>query len=301
MVTLDTPLCNGDIVEIITQKNAHPSLDWLNFVASNAARNRIRQWYKRSHREENILRGRDLLEKALGKKGFDALLKSEPMQIVANRCNYQTADDLLAALGYGEVTLNTVTNRLRETIRNQEGKIESRSSDTAEVNLPTQNPRPIPSPNDSPIAGVEGLVYHMAGCCHPVPGEPILGAVTLSNRGISIHRQGCKNIGNIPGDRLIPVNWNPIHQSSPGRRQTYPIEIQIEVIDRVGILKDILTRLTDSRVNVYNAQVKTFPGQTAVINLGLDIEHCHQLEQICAQIRKMSDVLKLRRLSQVED
>ncbi|NJN38302.1 MAG: bifunctional (p)ppGpp synthetase/guanosine-3',5'-bis(diphosphate) 3'-pyrophosphohydrolase [Acaryochloridaceae cyanobacterium CSU_3_4] len=301
MVTLDTPLSNGDIVEIITQKNAHPSLDWLNFVASNAARNRIRQWYKRSHREENILRGRDMLEKALGKKGFDALLKSEPMQIVANRCNYQTADDLLAALGYGEVTLNTVTNRLRETIRNQEGKTEVRSSDTAEVNLPTQNPRPLPSSNDSPIAGVEGLVYHMAGCCHPVPGEPILGAVTLSNRGISIHRQGCKNIGNIPGDRLVPVNWNPIHQSPPGRRQTYPIEIQIEVIDRVGILKDILTRLTDSRVNVYNAQVKTFPGQTAVINLGLDIEHCHQLEQICAQIRKMSDVLKLRRLSQVED
>ena len=122
MVTLDTPLNNGDIVEIMTQNSAHPSLDWLNFAASNAARNRIRQWYKRSHREENILRGREMLEKALGKKGFDALLKSEPMQIVANRCNYQTPDDLLAALGYGEVTLNSVANRLRETIRSQQDR-----------------------------------------------------------------------------------------------------------------------------------------------------------------------------------
>ncbi|ABW27522.1 RelA/SpoT family protein [Acaryochloris marina] len=302
MVTLDTPLDNGDIVEIMTQNSAHPSLDWLNFAASNAARNRIRQWYKRSHREENILRGREMLEKALGKKGFDALLKSEPMQIVANRCNYQTPDDLLAALGYGEVTLNSVANRLRETIRSQQAEAEPATSDLTDVNLPTQaSPRPLPSSGDSPITGVEGLVYHMAGCCHPVPGEPIIGAVTLSNRGISIHRQGCKNIGNIPGDRLIPVSWNPTHPSQQSRRYTYPIEVQIEVIDRVGILKDILTRLTDSKVNVHNAQVKTFPGQTAVINLGLDIEHCNQLDQICAQIRKMSDVLKLRRLSQVED
>lgn len=301
MVTLDTPLHNGDIVEIMTQKSAHPSLDWLNFAASHAARNRIRQWYKRSHRDENMLRGREMLEKALGKKGFDALLKSEPMQIVAKRCNYQTPDDLLAALGYGEVTLNSVANRLRETIRNQE-KPASDDANLADVNLPTQTShRPLPSASNSPIAGVEGLVYHMAGCCHPVPGEPILGAVTLSNRGISIHRQGCKNIGNIPGDRLIPVSWNAAHQIPQGRRHTYPIEIQIEVIDRVGILKDILTRLTDSKVNVYNAQVKTFPGQTAVINLGIDIEHCNQLDQICAKIRKMSDVLKLRRLSQVED
>ncbi|PSB04993.1 (p)ppGpp synthetase, partial [filamentous cyanobacterium CCP2] len=117
MVPLDTPLKNGDIVEIITQKNAHPSLDWLNFTVTPSARNRIRQWYKRSHRDENILRGRDMLEKALGKGGFEALLKSEPMQTTAERCNYPSAEDLLAALGYGEVTLNLVLNRLREAIR----------------------------------------------------------------------------------------------------------------------------------------------------------------------------------------
>lgn len=95
-----------------------------------------------------------------------------------------------------------------------------------------------------------------------MPGEAIIGAVTLSSRGISIHRQGCPNVDPIPGDRLIPVNWNPTPPQR-GRPQTYPVDIQIEVIDRVGVLKDILTRLTDNQINVRNAQVKTYPGQTA--------------------------------------
>ena len=114
---LDSQLNNGDIVEILTKENSHPSLDWLNFVVTPSARNRIRQWYKRSHRDENVARGRELLEKELGKKGFEALLKSEPMQTVAEKCNYHSVDDLLAALGYGEVTLNNVVNRLREVVK----------------------------------------------------------------------------------------------------------------------------------------------------------------------------------------
>jgi GTP diphosphokinase / guanosine-3',5'-bis(diphosphate) 3'-diphosphatase len=308
MVPLDTQLRNGDIVEVLTQKNAHPSLDWLNFVTTTSARNRIRQWYKRSHRDENVLRGRDLLEKEMGKTGFDALLKSAPMQSVAERCNYQAPEDLLAGLGYGEVTLNLVVNRLRETIRKQQSPdlkvdmgIEADSSVLLTTGTPSLN-RNIPpnTASDAPILGIEGLMHHMAGCCHPVPGEPIIGVVTLGSRGISIHRQGCSNVDAIPGDRLIPVRWNTASQNK-GRRPTFPVEIQIEVLDRVGVLKDILTRLTDSKVNVHNAQVKTFPGRPALIQLGLDIEHYNQLEQIFAQVRKMSDVLNLRRLNETID
>lgn len=301
MLTLDTPLQNGDIVEILTQKNARPSLDWLNFVVTSTARNRIRQSFKRSHREENVLRGREMLEKAVGKSGFDALLKSAPMQGVAERCNYHTVEDLLAAIGYGEVTLNLVVNRLRDTIKAQQPSIPDAESETHLLNA-SAPPKPSPSsrPSGSPIAGVEGLLYHIAGCCNPVPGEPIIGVVTLSSRGISIHRQGCRNIEAIPGDRLIPVNWNPTHQQN-GRPQTYPVEIQIEVIDRVGVLKDILTRLTDNKINVRNAQVKTYPGQTALIDLCIDIRDHLQLEHTFAQIRKMSDILNLRRLTEVQD
>jgi GTP diphosphokinase / guanosine-3',5'-bis(diphosphate) 3'-diphosphatase len=303
IVTLDTPLHNGDIVEIINQKNSRPSLDWLNFVVTTGARNRIRQWYKRSRRDENILRGREMLEKDLGKKGFEALLKSDPMQTVAERCNYHSVEDLLAALGYGEITLNLVLSRWRETVKAKQPLTPAPGD--AGMPLPVSM---IPAARlangtritDSPIVGVEGLLYHLAGCCNPVPGEAIIGVVTLSSRGISIHRQGCHNTDSIPGDRLIPVHWNAneVHGS---RSQTYPVQVLIEVIDRVGVLKDILSRLTDYNINVRSAQVKTVPGQIAIINLGIDIKDHQQLDRTFSQIRKMSDVLNLRRVSQVDE
>ncbi|MBA2750277.1 MAG: bifunctional (p)ppGpp synthetase/guanosine-3',5'-bis(diphosphate) 3'-pyrophosphohydrolase [Tatlockia sp.] len=297
MVTLDTRLKNGDIVEILTQKNSHPSLDWLNFARTSAAKNRIRQWYKRSHRDENISRGRDMLEKAIGKTGFESLLKSEPMVQVALKCNYHSVEDLLAALGYGEVTLNLVLNRWREVFKTQQ------SIDTTEIiTLPTtatRTPLPTKKASESPIAGVEGLLYHLAGCCNAIPGEAIIGVVTRSNRGISIHRQGCQNVENVEGDRLVPVSWNPV-DSNKGRPQTYPIDVQIEAIDRVGVLKDILSRLSDYSINVRNANVKTTNGEPAIIDLGLEIRDRVQLEQVFVQIKKLSDILNIRRVGQVE-
>lgn len=303
MVTLDTPLKNGDIVEIITQKNSRPSLDWLNFVVTPGARNRIRQWYKRSNREENVARGREMLERDLGKNGFEALLKSAPMLATAERCNYHSVEDLLAAVGYGEITLNLTLNRLREAVKAQQPIVKSPEGVSADAQviplLPSiAKPTPVHPTNKSPIIGVEGLLYHIAGCCTPVPGEPIIGAVTRG-RGISIHRQGCPNVEQIPGDRLVPVHWNSTEKES-GRPQTYPVDIQIEVIDRVGVLKDILSRLTDNNINVRNAQVKTYPDQTAIIDLGIDIRDHEQLELTFAQVKKLSDVLNLRRLSQVD-
>ncbi|TVP69823.1 MAG: bifunctional (p)ppGpp synthetase/guanosine-3',5'-bis(diphosphate) 3'-pyrophosphohydrolase [Leptolyngbya sp. LCM1.Bin17] len=303
IVTLDTHLENGDIVEILTQKNSHPSLDWLNFVVTPSARNRIRQWYKRSHRDENMARGRDLLEKELGRNGFEALLKSEPAQMAAERCNYQTVDDLLAGLGYGEVTLSLFVNRLRDAVKAQqplepvspEASLDSSDQFLAgAVTSSHKAQRQVTS--KAPILGVEGLLYHIAGCCNPLPGEPIMGSVSMGSRGIAIHRQGCPNLEGIPGDRIIPVSWNPNELNSS--RQTYPVEVRIEVIDRVGVLKDILSHLSDLQINVHKAQVKTFPGQTAEIDLGLDVKDHDHLDQTFTQIRKMTDVLKIRRMSE---
>ena len=304
MGTLDSTLKNGDIVEIITQKLSHPSLDWLNFAVTASARNRIRQWYKRSHRDENIARGRDMLEKELGKNGFEALLKSDPMLTTVERCNYHSVEDFLAALGYGELTLNLVVNRLRESVKAQQPLAKLPEGIAAEQQLlptlPIAKPLPVSRDRKSPIAGVEGLLYYIAGCCNSVPGEAIIGVVTRNGRGISIHRQGCPNVDQIPGERLVPVSWNSTRPDE-GRLQTYPVCIQIEVIDRVGVLKDILSRLTDNNINVRNAQVKTFPDQTAVIDLGIDICDHTQLEKTFAQVRKMSDVLNLRRVNQVDE
>ncbi|HEY9889756.1 MAG TPA: TGS domain-containing protein, partial [Candidatus Obscuribacterales bacterium] len=301
IVPLDTPLENGDIVEIITQKNSHPSLDWLNYVMTAGARNRIRQWYKRSHRDENIARGRDLLEKELGKSGLDAMLKSEPAQAVAERCNYPSAEDLLAGLGYGEVTLNLVVNRLREAVKAKQPLDASMAAkeDAEKIIADALSaPSRLPQRNsDSPILGVEGLLHHMAGCCHPLPGESIIGSVSMGSRGIAIHRQGCPNVDKIPGDRLIPVSWN--HCEVTGKRSsTYPVQVRIQVIDRVGVLKDILSHFSDLDINVHKAQVKTYPGQTADIDLGLDVrDHAH-LEQTFTQLRKMTDVLSIHRVSE---
>ncbi|HEY9727893.1 MAG TPA: bifunctional (p)ppGpp synthetase/guanosine-3',5'-bis(diphosphate) 3'-pyrophosphohydrolase [Chroococcales cyanobacterium] len=295
---LGTPLKNGDIVEIVTQKNSHPSLDWLNFAVTPSARNRIRQWYKRSHRDENVARGRELLEKELGKRGFEALLKSEPMQVVAERCNYHSVEDLLAALGYGELTLNLVVNRLRDAVKAQQ-PIEAEQ--TPAVLQPTPVAK-LPTPSNGkggPIAGVEGLLHHVAGCCNPVPGEPIIGVVTRTH-GISIHRQGCANVEKVPGERVIPVSWNPTDILN-GRPQTYPVNVQMEVIDRVGVFKDILSRLSDQNINVRNAEVRTQEGKPAIINLCIDIRDHKQLEGSFCQIKKMSDVLNIRRVSQVDE
>ena len=297
---LSKPLENGDIVEIITQKNSHPSLDWLNFVVSPTARNRIRQWYKRSHREENIARGKELLEKEMGKTGFDSLLKSEPMQIVSQRCNYHSVDDMLAALGYGEITQNHVVNRLRDVVKELQPVEEIEVTTEEELEIPQYIPdQKEKHKGASPIAGVEGMLYHIAGCCKPLPGESIIGVVTLSSRGISIHRQGCHNVEKVPGERIIPVSWND--DNAKNKPLTYPVDIQIEAMDRVGVLKDILARLSDCGINIRNAGVKTSHNKPALISLSLDIRDRQQLEYIFQRIKSMSDILNIRRVIDTSD
>lgn len=297
IVPLNTTLQSGDIVEILTQKNAHPSLDWVSFAVTSGARNRIRQWLKRSHRDANMVQGRDMLERELGKKGLDSLLKSAMMQAIAERCNFPNTDDLLAGLGYGAVTIHQVVNRVREAIKSQ-------ALEDAPAALPT-NLQPSPSlshrtptrPSKSPIHGVEGLVYRLAGCCNPLPGEAIVGAVSLGGHGISIHRQGCSGLDDIPGERLIPVSWNEGDRGS--QRPTYPVRIQIEAIDRVGLMKDVLTRLCDHNINVRSAQVNTSPNRPAVIDICVDIPDHDQLGRVLVHLKKMSDVLSARRCGEM--
>ncbi|MGD1902211.1 MAG: RelA/SpoT family protein [Geitlerinemataceae cyanobacterium] len=300
MVTLDTVLENGDIVEIVTQKNSHPSLDWLNFTVTHSAQTRIRNWFKKYHRDENIARGREMLEKELGKKGFEALLKSEPMQMVAERCNYHCVDDLLAGVGYGYITLNQVVNRLRVAVQSLQPKEEPRSDSTLADELTsrmksTMQVQAGEAKSNAPICGIEGILHHIAGCCTPIPGEPIVGVVTR-DRGISIHGQGCPNTSSIPIERMIPVSWNSNVATDSKRAQTYPVDVSIEAIDRVGVLNDILTRLKDYGINVHSARVRTDAGKPATIDLGIGVHDLDQLDRTFARIRKMGDVLHLRRV-----
>lgn len=296
---LSTPLQNGDFINILTSKTAHPSLDWLNFVATPTARNRIRQWYKRSHRDETIQRGKELLERELGRSGFDALLNSEAMTRVSERCNLHCTDDLLAALGFGALTLHQVLNRLREEIRLQsDAAVKPLSNEDVARKLVAQaeSAPARQDPGDTvPILGMEGLDYRLGGCCSPLPGEAIVGTVALGNHGITIHRQECANVESIPSERRLPVRWN---QANAGNGQRFPVQLRIEVIDRVGILKDILMRLSDGSINVSDARVKTAFGQPARIDLRVELASADLLQRTMDQIRSMADVLDIARTGQ---
>ncbi len=290
---LDTKLQNGDVVEIQTSKTGHPSLGWLNFVVTPSAKNRIKQWYKRCHREEHLAKGRELLERELGKKGLETLLKSEPMQAVAERCNYRSVDDLLAGLGNGEFALNSVVNKIRDIVKDKlPPELEKPPEKPPSLARLELKPELKSDRKYSPIVGVEGLLHHLAGCCHPLPGEPIIGVVT-HQRGISIHSHGCSNLEKIPADRLVPVHWN---SPSNGQTLTYPVNIEVEALDRIGLLKDVLSHLADRKINLRSAHVKTEPNQPTIIHLCIDIANREQLEQVCSRVRKMSDVLHVRQV-----
>jgi GTP pyrophosphokinase len=222
------------------------------------------------------------------------------MQTVAERCNYVQVEDLIAALGYGEVTLSQVVNRWRDVIKAEQSEavVETDAELVAQAQTQTRS-LPNSTSSKSPIAGVEGMLYHIAGCCKPLPGEPIIGVVGRSSKGIAIHRQGCQNIENVEGERIIPVSWNN-HNSDRGRPQTYPVDLQVEALDRVGIFKDILACLSDRYINVLDAGVKTKFGKPALISLSIEVSDRQQLEYTLNQIKNMSDVLNIRRVNEIE-
>jgi guanosine-3',5'-bis(diphosphate) 3'-pyrophosphohydrolase len=199
-------------------------------------------------------------------------------------------DDLLAALGFGGVTLHQAVNRLREEVR-----LATEAAApvlTNEQVAATVTATPLHQASGSPILGVEGLEYRLGGCCSPLPGEPIVGTVALGNHGITIHRQDCSNVLQAPVERRLPVRWNPAG-SGPQRR--YPVRLRIEVLDRVGVLKDILTRLSDHRINVSDARVRTTAGKPARIDLRVELVSAAQLGSTIDQIRSMADVLDICR------
>ena len=293
---LSTILKNGDFVEIITSNNSCPSLDWLNFVVTPTAKNRIRQWYKKSHREETMKRGRDLLEKEIGKTGFESLMHSEEMIKVAQRCNLKNTEDLIASLGYGGVTLHQVLNRLREEIKvkNEEHKNQTDIQIAQNIKEQSNSTKPhLKITNKSPISGIEGLDFRIGKCCSPLPGEEIVGTVSLGNHGITIHRRDCENINPIPVERRLPVGWN---QNNKINNNKFPILLKIEVIDRVGVLKDILMRLSDKGINVSDASVKTALGKPAIIHLCVELESFNQLNKTIDQIKTMADVIEIARV-----
>ena len=280
LVPLDYRLKNGDIVEIVTTKGEHgPSRDWLNVVRTSHAREKIRQWFKRKDRDENIVHGREALERELRRLARTSIqaVGHEKIAEVARTYNMESVDDFYAAIGYGATSAQQVVMRL--------GVV-----DDAEVGLPTVAPSTIPARTGGVrVKGVGDLLVRFARCCHPIPGDPIVGFITRG-KGVTVHLQSCPTVLNereVP--RLIEVEW----ESAPA--QTYPIAIRVEAYDRTGLLNDITQVVAENKVNIVAAAVHVNPDHTAVVTATLQVASVSQLARVMSRIEGLKDVLSVQR------
>ncbi len=292
MVPLETKLNNGDIVEIITSKQANgPSRDWLNIVASTETKNKIRQWFKKEKREENLAKGRELLEKESKRLGYELseLSKGDRLEEVARKLNWGSVDDLLAALGYGGQSLPGVMTKLVESYRKAQRA--AAPTDLATV-VSEVKPKRTKSKASHGILvkGESGVMVRLARCCNPVPGDEIIGYITRG-RGVSIHRTDCPNLlgSREEFERMIEVAWD----IAPSN--LYKVPIEISCVDRAGVLSEILMMTSEAKINVSSVNAKTHKSKLATIYLSLEIANLSQLENIMSKMRKVKDVYSVQR------
>ncbi len=273
---LDTKLHNGDIVEILTSKTPAPRLDWLNFVVTKQASSKIKQWFKKNNREEHIELGKTNLEHELTKAVFDEYTKSGEFEKVAKQMNYLTAEDLFAALGYGETTVNKIINKLKKPEQPRQ------PSNTFHGGTKRKS--------EKDIIGLEGLMYSIAKCCSPIPGEPIVGVVTRA-KGVTVHRMDCPMLDYIEPERLMSINW-----SGDNVNKTYNTTIRIETAEKMGLLKDIIAAVSDNNTNINYANVKSKSGKVGIIELGIELDNIDTLKKVILSIQAIPDVYSVKRI-----
>ena len=286
LVPLDFQLQNGDQVEVISAKRGGPSRDWINpnmgYVATTRARGKIRTWFRKQARDENIVQGRQILEKELKR-----LSVVQPFEFVAHICGFEELEDFLAAIGYGDVTSQTIAQRVIEYERSQQSEEEPEQ-------LIKQTPHRAVSIDGVQVAGLDGVLAHPALCCNPVPGDPIVGYVT-KGRGVSIHKTNCPNIVSLikraEHARLVEVQWGAKNE------EMYAVSIQVKAYDRAGLLRDVTGLVADEKINMRSAEAVTgMKNNMALINATLELSNISQLTRIMTRIERLPNVLEVRRL-----
>lgn len=294
IVPLDFKLSNGDIVEVITSKQSSgPSRDWLNIVGSSDTRNKIKSWFKKERREENIIKGREMLEKEAKRLGYDpkVLARPEKLKEAGTKLRIDSDENLLAALGYGGVTLNTVISKLVE-IYKKDQKLNT-TKDLSEL-LAELKPRKSKAKASHGILvkGEEGIMVKLARCCNPIPGDPVIGYITRGS-GVSVHRADCPNVlSNNPDEqsRLIEVSWDV------GIDSVYKVNIVITSVNRPGMMADIMMATSEAKLNIFSLNCRTDKNKVATTHIGLDISSLEQLEYIMNRIRRMKGVYSVERV-----
>jgi GTP pyrophosphokinase len=277
MVPLDYQLQNGDILEILTSKGPHgPSRDWLSFVKTASASQKIRGWFKKERREENVAKGKEQLDKEFRRMQQRALssLGDERLLELAKEFRFNDLNDFYAAVGYGDVSAHAVL--LKYVASSQpDGSAESAVIPMVPQYKPTGEVR---------VKGERGVLTQIAQCCKPVPGDLITGYITRG-KGISVHRKSCKNVTNVQNqERLVEVEWDT------GGRQLYPVAIKIEAWDRTGLLRDIATVIAENKINLTGAEVQVYDDKTAVISTIVEISSLTQLSRLMERLETIKDV-----------
>lgn len=294
IVPLEYKLKNGDIVEILTSKNSGPSRDWLNLAKTSHAKTKIRQWFKKGQRDENILKGRENFEREVRKQGIEAdLIKGDRLLDIGKKLNILSLDDLYAAIGDGTVTASNILTK----IKLEEAKTEKKGLLAEEVQVLKAESRPSAGwgkPTQGiRVKDIDNLLIRLSHCCNPVPGDPITGYITRG-RGVSIHRTDCRNIATYQrdeGERLVEVAWDKEF------RESFQVKLEINGMDRAGLLSDVMAVLLEMKISANLVTARGKKDHGAVIDLVLEMKGLEQLEHIMNKLTRIKDVYDVRRVS----
>ena len=300
IVPLNYQLKTGDIVEVLTSANSFgPSRDWINLVYTTRAKNKIKRFFKLQDRDENIIKGRELLEKQITELGFNFkdFMTKQGMKDIAARFNFGTEEDLLAAIGFGEVSYQTVANKMtdkaRREIEDQKVVETTFEKTTTQGQKKESQKMKIRHEGGVIIEGVDNLLIRLSRCCNPVPGDDIVGYIT-KGRGISVHRKDCPNV-QLPEseqNRLIEVDW----EDTTNTGQQYDTELVVEGYNRNGLLNEVLNVINSTTKSLNSVNGKVDANKIATISVNIGIMNTQQLDFIVDKIKQIPDVYSVRRV-----
>ena len=294
IVPLDYTLQNGDIVDIITSKTSKPSLDWLNIVGSSESKSKIRNWFKRENKAENIEKGLEALEKEAKRLNYTwkELIVDNRLQQVTKQLKAGTEEEMFAACGYGGIPVSTVLLRLIELYKkSKEAEESKRSTEQILEKLKSQGQKKTKNGTGVLVKGEAGVMVRMAKCCNPVPGDDIIGYITRG-RGVSVHRSDCCSLGHTPEDleRMIEVAWDGASSES------FHVGIDIQAYDRAGILMEVMAVLSELKITITNINAKVQEDTKNVsINVTVDIRDISQLDFVMTKLRRIREVYTVQR------
>jgi GTP pyrophosphokinase len=294
LVSLEAPLSNGDVVEVVTNKgeNAAPSRDWLNFVKSQRARSKIKAWFTKERREEAIDAGKETIARQMRKAGLplQKILGGHSLLQLAHDLNYPDIDAMYAAVGDGHISANHVIERLEASLGLEETHDTPLLEGIVTGNAARSARR---SASGIQVEGVDDVLVKLARCCTPVPGDAITGFITRGN-GVSIHRTDCVNVADLKfhqGDRIIKVKWDP------NAKSVFLVNIQIEALDRARLLSDITRTLSDQQVNILHAAVNTTKDQVAFSRFTFEMADASHLDVVLSAVRRIEGVYDVYRVT----